>query len=117
MIFSTSKLQNNDSKIYYRCVGFLSDRDVLQWIKCFNYRHDPAQVVIDLRLTRITGQYGAMAIAALVLEYRHFGKTVTLLGLDAESQEICDHTLAIQASNPRLLADHLHGVLDALSMA
>jgi hypothetical protein len=110
MILSTSKLYANGSKIY-RCAGFLSDRDALKLAKQFDYRHDPTEVIINFRLTRILGQHGAMAIAALVLEYRFLGKVVTLRGLDADTQEVCGHILDIQADNPKTLADHLQAVL------
>jgi hypothetical protein len=110
MIFSTSKICANGSKIY-RCAGFLSDRGALKLVKQFDYRHDPAEVIINFRFTHILGQYGAMAIAAFVLDYRSLGKAVTLMGLDADTQEICGHILDIQADNPKTLADHLQAVL------
>lgn len=116
MIFSTSTLHDTDSKIYH-CVGFLSDREALKLDQKFDYRHDPAEITIDFRLTRIVGQLGATAIAALVLEYRYLGKAVTLIGLDADSQEVCTHILKAQSSAPQLLAQHLHATLAELVTA
>ena len=117
MICSTSKLHDNGSSMYHRCMDFLTDRDTLKLIKCLDYRRDPAEVTINFGLTRVLGQHGAMAIAALVLEYRYLGKAVTLVGLDPDTEKVCNHILSIQVSNPQLLADHLHAALANLITA
>ena len=117
MICSTSKLHDNGSSMYHRCMDFLTDRDTLKLIKCLDYRRDPAEVTINFGLTRVLGQHGAMAIAALVVEYRYLGKAVTLVGLDPDTEEVCNHILSIQISNSQLLADHLHAALAGLITA
>jgi sulfate permease, SulP family len=110
MIFATAKLQENDFKVY-RCIGFLSHDSAQHFIDQFDYQNDPPQVSLNLRLTRVLGQRGAMALAIVILEYQHLGKQIASVGLDADTRKVCDLITSIQANDRRELASHLRAVL------
>jgi hypothetical protein len=110
MIFSTAKLQENGFKVY-RCVGFLSNDSAQKFVDQFDYQNDPPEIALNLRLTRFSGQRAAMALAIVILEYKHLGKKVASVGLDADTRKVCDLITSIQASDRRELAAHLRAVL------
>lgn len=56
----------------------------------FNVEEDPDHIVIDFTLSHVWDQSAVTAISKLVNKYEEQKKTVTLLGLNKESQHIVD---------------------------
>lgn len=69
----------------YELSGQLFFGSAANFVGLFDYAHDPSEVVIDFRRSHIWDQSGAGAIPKVITKYQRLQKSVTIMGLNAES--------------------------------
>ena len=81
--------EDDGSKVY-QISGQLFFGSTTNFIDLFNYNHDPEQVVIDFSGSHLWDHGAVTAISKVVSKYKKLNKTVTVVGLNQESQQFAD---------------------------
>jgi anti-anti-sigma regulatory factor len=88
-IEATSRLDEAGVK-QYAFTGNLAQNSAARFVELFDYANDPQQVVLNFGHAAIQDRAGAGAISKVIDRYHQLGKTVVLVGLDAESYARAD---------------------------
>jgi len=79
-----------DGSKQYAISGQLFFGSIANFMELFNYTEDPERVVIDFHQAHVWDHAAVTAISKVVDRYRKLDKSVTIFGLNQESQSLMD---------------------------
>ncbi|WP_376745646.1 SulP family inorganic anion transporter [Paenibacillus sedimenti] len=97
-IRATSHLNSADHKVY-EISGQLFFGTMSHFVDIFEAQQDPEHVVIDFRASHVWDQSAVTAITKVIHKYKQLGKTVTITGLNHESQHLINKVGLISTSS------------------
>lgn len=86
---STAMIAPSGEKVY-AISGQLFFGTMTHFVEAFDYQHDPAHIIIDFRHSHVWDHSAVNGIEKVMLKYQQFGKQVTIIGLNQESQLLID---------------------------
>ncbi|WP_420794169.1 SulP family inorganic anion transporter [Paenibacillus qinlingensis] len=84
-----ASIEKNGSKVY-RITGQLFFGTMAHFVELFDYKNDPEAIVIDFSASHVWDHSAVTAIAKAMQRYEQINKTVTIIGLNAESKLLMD---------------------------
>ncbi|WP_236292111.1 SulP family inorganic anion transporter [Paenibacillus allorhizoplanae] len=90
-----ASMGKNGSKVY-RITGQLFFGTMAHFVELFDYKNDPEDIVIDFSSSHVWDHSAVTAIAKAIKRYEQINKTVTIIGLNAESKHLMDRVGPLQ---------------------
>lgn len=90
-----ASIEKNGSKVY-RITGQLFFGTMAHFVELFDYKNDPKAIVIDFSTSHVWDHSAVTAIAKTMQRYEQINKTVTIIGLNAESKHLMDRVGPLQ---------------------
>lgn len=90
-----ASMEKNGSKVY-RITGQLFFGTMAHFVELFDYKNDPEDIVIDFSSSHVWDHSAVTAIAKTMQRYEQMNKTVTIIGLNAESKLLMDRAGPLQ---------------------
>ncbi|WP_414813272.1 SulP family inorganic anion transporter [Paenibacillus sp. Soil766] len=90
-----ASMEKNGSKVY-RITGQLFFGTMAHFVELFDYKNDPEAIVIDFSSSHVWDHSAVTAIAKTMQRYEQMNKTVTIIGLNAESKHLMDRVGPLQ---------------------
>jgi SulP family sulfate permease len=90
-----ASMEKNGSKVY-RITGQLFFGTMAHFVELFDYKNDPQDIVIDFSSSHVWDHSAVTAIAKTMQRYEQINKTVTIIGLNAESKHLMDRVGPLQ---------------------
>jgi sulfate permease, SulP family len=87
-IKATSEMKGNQK--IYKISGQLFFGTMSHFVEMFDYNEDPEKIVIDFTHSHVWDHSGVTAIAKVVSKYQKLNKSVSIVGLNKESQLLID---------------------------
>ncbi|MGO4499795.1 SulP family inorganic anion transporter [Paenibacillus sp. 2RAB27] len=88
-------IEKNGTKVY-RITGQLFFGTMAHFVELFDYKNDPESIVIDFSSSHVWDHSAVTAIAKTMQRYEQINKTVTMIGLNAESKHLLDRVGPLQ---------------------
>ncbi|NOU69774.1 STAS domain-containing protein [Paenibacillus sp. LMG 31461] len=88
-------IEKNGTKVY-RITGQLFFGTMAHFVELFDYKNDPESIVIDFTSSHVWDHSAVTAIAKTMQRYEQINKTVTMIGLNAESKHLMDRVGPLQ---------------------
>lgn len=90
-----ASMEKNGAKVY-RITGQLFFGTMAHFVELFDYKNDPEAIVIDFSSSHVWDHSAVTAIAKTMQRYEQMNKTVTIIGLNAESKHLMDRVGPLQ---------------------